>query len=172
MSDPSNPTGAHAVGGERLSVEHGYTDSSYTDSTYTESTYTDAGRPDVEGRSVGDLIGEVTSDLSKLMRQEMELAKAEMKVEASKAGKAGGMLAGAGVAGNLMLVFLSVALMWLLDEIMPLGWAAFIVALLWGIVAAVLGLRGKRELKTINPKPERTVESLKEDVQWAKTQSS
>jgi len=172
MSDPSNPTGAHAVGGERLSVEQDYTDSTYTDSNYTEPGYTEAGRPDVENRSVGDLIGEVTSDLSTLMRQELELAKAEMKVEASKAGKAGGMLAGAGVAANLMLVFLSIALMWALDEVMPLGWAALIVAVLWGLVAALLGLRGKRELKTINPKPERTVETLKEDVQWAKTRSS
>lgn len=129
-------------------------------------------RPDVEDRSVGDLIGEVTSDLSKLMRQEVALAKAELKVEAAKAGKGAGMLGGAGVAGHMALVFLSLALMFLLDSFMPIGWAALIVAVLWLIAAAVLASIGRKALKSVNPVPEQTVETLKEDVQWAKTRSS
>lgn len=128
--------------------------------------------PDVEGRSVGELIGEVTSDLSKLMRQEIDLAKVELKAEATKAGKGAGMLAGAGVAGNLMLVFLSLALVYLLNYLMPLWLAALIVAILWGVAAAVLATRGRKQLAEVNPKPEQTVETLKEDAQWVKTRNS
>ena len=82
------------------------------------------GPPDVEGRSVGDLLGEVTANLSKLMRQEVALAKVELKEEAAKAGKAGGLLGGAGAVGYLVLVFLSLALMFALDNAMGIGWAA------------------------------------------------
>jgi hypothetical protein len=164
MSDPTIGSGSSALGDDRLSVQHDYGNAGYTDS----------GRPDVEGRSVGELIGEVASDLSKLMRQELELAKVEMKAEASKAGKGAGMLAGAGVAGHLLLIFISLALMFGLTALfdMDLGWSALIVAVLWGIVAAVLAASGRKKLREVNPKPERTVETLKEDAQWAKTRSS
>jgi len=130
------------------------------------------GRPDVEGRSVGDLLGEVTGNLSKLMRQEVALAKVELKEEAAKAGKAGGLLGGAGAVGYLVLVFLSLALMFALDNAMGIGWAALLVAVLLGIVAAVLFVIGRNRFKQINPKPEQTVETLKEDVQWAKNRNS
>ena len=132
----------------------------------------DTGRPDVEGRSVGDLLGEVTSDLSKLMRQEVELAKVELKEEATKAGKASGLLGGAGAVGYLVLVFLSLALMFALDNVMGIGWAALLTAVLLGIVAAALFVVGRNRFKQVNPKPEQTVETLKEDVQWAKNRSS
>ena len=132
----------------------------------------DTGRPDVEGRSVGELLGEVTSDLSKLMRQEVELAKVELKEEATKAGKASGLLGGAGAVGYLVLVFLSLALMFALDNAMGIGWAALLTAVLLGIVAAVLFVVGRNRFKQVNPKPEQTVETLKEDVQWAKNRSS
>jgi uncharacterized membrane protein YqjE len=130
------------------------------------------GRPDVEGRSVGDLLGEVTGNLSKLMRQEVALAKVELKEEAAKAGKAGGLLGGAGAVGYLVLVFLSLALMFALDNAMGIGWAALLTAVLLGIVAAVLFVIGRNRFKQINPKPEQTVETLKEDVQWAKNRNS
>ena len=130
------------------------------------------GRPDVEGRSVGDLLGEVTGNLSKLMRQEVALAKVELKEEAAKAGKAGGLLGGAGAVGYLVLVFLSLALMFALDNAMGIGWAALLTAVLLGIVAAVLFIVGRNRFKQINPKPEQTVETLKEDVQWAKNRTS
>jgi uncharacterized membrane protein YqjE len=132
----------------------------------------DTGRPDVEGRSVGELLGEVTGDLSKLMRQEVALAKVELKEEATRAGKASGLLGGAGAVGYLMLVFLALALMFALDNVMGIGWAALLTAVLLGIVAAALFVIGRSRFKRVNPTPEQTVETLKEDVQWAKNRSS
>lgn len=131
-----------------------------------------AERPDVEGRSVGELIGELAGDLSTLMRQEVALAKAELTQEASKAGKAAGMLAGAGVAAHLALVFLSITIMWALGHVMDLVWAALIVTAVWAIVAAVLASTGRTRLKQVNPKPEQTMETLKEDAEWARTRNS
>jgi len=127
---------------------------------------------DPADHSVGDLLGRVTSDLSTLMRKEVELAKVEIKEEATKAGKASGTLVGAGLIGFLVLVFLSLAVMFGLDQVMPIGWAAVITAVLLAIVAAVLFVVGRRQLRQVNPKPEQTVETLKEDVQWAKNRTS
>jgi len=127
---------------------------------------------DPADHSVGDLLGRVTSDLSTLMRKEVELAKVEIKEEATKAGKASGTLVGAGLVGFLVLVFLSLAVMFGLDQVMPIGWAAVITAVLLAIVAAVLFVVGRRQLQQVNPKPEQTVETLKEDVQWAKNRTS
>ncbi len=121
---------------------------------------TEAGRPDVEGVSVGALIGEVTKDLSTLMRQELELAKVEMKAEAKKAGQGAGMFGAAGFAGYMVLMFLSFALWWALENIMDAGLAALIVAILWGIVGAVAYSMGKKKFDQVHPKPERTVETL------------
>jgi len=123
---------------------------------------------DTTGESLGDLVAELTGDLSKLMRQELELAKAEIRQEAVKAGKATGMLAAAGFAGYLTTVLLSFALVFALGAVVPLGWAALIVAVLWGIAGAVLYATGRARLRTVDPTPERTVETLKEDAEWAK----
>jgi hypothetical protein len=125
-------------------------------------------RVDGAGESLGDLVSELTGDLSKLMRQELELAKAEMRQEAVKAGKATGMLAVAGFAGYMTTVLISLALVFAVGAVMPLGWAALIVAAVWGITAAVLYSTGRTRLRAVNPKPERTVETLKEDAEWAK----
>jgi hypothetical protein len=114
-----------------------------------------------DNASLGELLGDVTRDLSTLMRQEVELAKAELKQSATKAGKGGGMLAGAGVAGHFVLVFLSLALMFALGALMPLGWAAVIVAVIWAIIAAVLASIGRKELKQIKGLPQ-TGETLSE----------
>jgi hypothetical protein len=114
-----------------------------------------------DNASLGELLGDVTRDLSTLMRQEVELAKAELKQSATKAGKGGGMLAGAGVAGHFVLVFLSLALMFALGALMPLGWAAVIVAVIWAIVAAILASMGRKELKQIQGIPQ-TSETLSE----------
>ena len=111
-------------------------------------------------------------DLSKLMRQEVALAKVEMKEEAAKAGKASGLLVGAGLVGYLVLVFLSLALMFALDDVMGIGWAAVITAVILGIISAVLFVLGRDKFKQVNPKPVQTVETLKEDVQWAKNRNS
>jgi hypothetical protein len=123
---------------------------------------------EVSETSVGELIGNISDDLSQLFRQEVELAKAELKQEASKAGKAGGMLGGAAFAGYLAVVLLSFALVFALGNVMDLGWAALIVAVLWGVVGAVLFANGRKKLKTVDPMPRRTVDTLKEDAQWLK----
>ena len=111
--------------------------------------------------SLGELLGDVTRDLSTLMRQEVELAKAEAKQSATRAGKGAGMLAGAGVGGHFVLTFLSLALMFALGALMPLGWAALIVAVIWGIIAAGLASIGRKELKQIKGLPQ-TSETLSE----------
>ena len=123
---------------------------------------TETQRPDVTDSSVGQLIGEVTSDLSTLLRQELELAKAEVKQEATKSGKAVGMLGAAGFAGYMVALFLSIALWWGLANVMDEGWAALIVAVLWAIIAAVLASVGRKRLREVNPKPERTIQTIKE----------
>lgn len=155
MSSPYPASGSTAAGSAPVD-----------DSSFGESGI-DPGL-DSDRSSLGEIVGEITSDLSTLMRQELDLMKAELKAEATKAGTGVGMLGGAGFAGYFLLLFLSVALMAALDAVMPLGWAALIVAVLWGIVAAVLATTGKSKLKDVNPKPEQTIETLKEDAQWAK----
>lgn len=126
-------------------------------------------RSDVAERSLGDIVGEIAEDLSRLVRQEIELAKTEAKQEVTKLGKGAGMLGGAGIAAHLLLLFGSVALMLVLGRVMPLDLAALIVAVVWAIVAAVLAARGRRQLESFDPKLETTTQTLKEDVQWAKT---
>jgi Putative Actinobacterial Holin-X, holin superfamily III len=118
--------------------------------------------------SVGELIGNISDDLSRLFRQEVELAKAELKQEAAKAGKAAGMLGGAGFAGYLAVVLLSFALVFALGNVMDLGWAALIVAAIWAVIGAVLYANGRKKLKTVDPVPHRTVDTIKEDAQWMK----
>src|SRR3954464_14049232 len=103
---------------------------------------------DVSQQSVGELIGEVSRDLSTLMRQELELAKVEIKTEVSKTGKAAGMLGGAGFAGYMVALFLSCALWWGLENVMDAGWAALIVAVIWGIIGAVLFVAGRNKMRT------------------------
>ena len=114
-----------------------------------------------DNASIGELLGDVTRDLSTLMRQEVDLAKAELKQSATNAGKGTGMLAGAGVGGHFVLLFLSLALMFALGAIMPLGWSALITAVVWAIIAAVLASIGRKELKQIKGLPQ-TGETLSE----------
>ena len=114
-----------------------------------------------ETSSLGDLLGEVTRDMSTLMRQEVELAKVELKQSATRAGKGAGMLAGAGVAGHFVLLFLSLALWWALGDVMGLGWSGVVVAIIWGVVAAILAAIGRKELNAIKGMPQ-TAETLQE----------
>jgi Putative Actinobacterial Holin-X, holin superfamily III len=111
--------------------------------------------------SVGELLSEVSRDTSTLMRQEVDLAKAELKESASRAGKGAGLFGGAGMAGVLALVFLSVALWWGLGYLMGNAWSAVVVAIIWGVVALILALVGKREIESISGMPN-TVDTLKE----------
>ncbi|MCY0905522.1 phage holin family protein [Arthrobacter sp. H14-L1] len=114
-----------------------------------------------ESSSLGELLGDVTRDMSTLMRQEVELAKVELKESATRAGKGIGMLAGAGVAGHFVLVFLSLALWWALGTLWGLGWSGVVVAVIWGIVAVVLASMGRKELKAVKGLPQ-TTETLQE----------
>ena len=123
-------------------------------------------------RSIGDIIGDISKDLSTLVRQEMDLARSELKQEVGKLGKGAGMYGGAGASGLLALFFVSLALTYLLDNWIPVELAAFIVALLWGIAAAVLAARGRKEIKEADPQLPVTQQTLKEDVQWARAQKS
>jgi hypothetical protein len=118
--------------------------------------------PDVSDRSVGDLVNQVTGDLTVLMRKELELAKAEVKQEMTTAGTAAGMLGGAGLAGYMVALFASIALWWALANGMDEGWAALVVAAIWAVVGAVLASMGRARLRRLHPRPERTVQTLKE----------
>ncbi|WP_341994244.1 phage holin family protein [Microbacterium sp. LWH7-1.2] len=112
--------------------------------------------------SLGELVGEVSRDLSELMRKELELAKAELSESAKRAGAGAGLLGGAGYAGLMAVFFLSVALWWGLGDLIDsLGWSAVIVAVLWAIVAAILYAVGRKRLKTVQGAP-KTVETVKE----------
>ena len=110
--------------------------------------------------SLGDLLGEVTRDLSTLMRQELELAKAELRQSATRAGKGAGMMGGAGYAAIMAVLFLSIALWWGLGYLVGNGWSGLIVAGLWALIGLVLFLMGRKELKAVKGAP-RTVDSLK-----------
>jgi hypothetical protein len=139
------------------------------DGAYGAERATSADRSDeVAETSIGELIGNISDHLSQLFRQEVELAKAELKQEASKAGKAAGMLGGAGFAGYMVIVLLSFALVFALSNVMDPGWAALIVAAIWAIIAAVLYANGRKKLKNVDPVPRRTVDTIKEDAQWLK----
>ena len=128
--------------------------------------------PPRDDRTLGQIVGDVAQDLSTLVRQELELAKTEVKQEASRAGKGVGMLGGAGVAGHLALIFLSLCAVFVLNNAVPLEVSALIVTVFWLLVAAVLGLMGKKALDRTNPALPQTQRSLKEDAEWVKRQKS
>jgi hypothetical protein len=115
---------------------------------------------DVGDTSLGDLVGQVARDLSTLMRQELALAKAEVRQEATRTAKGAGALGGAGVAGFFVLMFLSIALWAGLSNAMDPGWAGLIVAVVWAVIGGVLFVVGRGKLRQVNPKPERTVDTL------------
>ena len=151
-----DPSGAAGQSNYAVSPDQAYGAHSGAMGTPT----TDQGRPDVEGTSVGQLMGEVAKDLSTLMRQELELAKVEVKAEAKKAGTGAGLFGAAGFAGYMVLMFLSIALWWALSHLVGHSWSALIVAILWGIVGAVAFVMGRKKFQQVHPKPERTVETL------------
>ena len=125
---------------------------------------------DLRDEGIGDLLKQLSQETTTLVRQELELAKAEMTVKAKEGGKGAGLLGGAGVAGLLTLATLTAALVGLLDRAMAFWVAALIVGLIWGAVAAVLALQGRNKLQEATPPvPEQAQQSVKEDVQWAKT---
>jgi hypothetical protein len=113
-----------------------------------------------ERPSVGELLSDISNDISTLMRQEVALAKAELTQSAKQTGKGAGMLAGAGVAGHFVLLFISIALWWGIGDKTGHGWSALIVAAVWAIIAAILAARGRKEMKNVTGVP-RTTDTVK-----------
>jgi hypothetical protein len=126
---------------------------------------------DPREQGIGDLVKDLTSQTSTLVRQEIQLAQAEVTQKGKVAGKGAGLLAAAGVAGLLALIALTAALIAVLDTFMATWVAALIVMALWAIAAAVLAKSGQNALKRATPPAPQTVETVKEDIQWAKTQT-
>lgn len=110
--------------------------------------------------SLGDLLSEVSRDISTLFRQEVELAKAEVKQSATRAGKGAGLMGGAGYAALMAVFFLSVALWWGLGHLIDNGWSAVVVAIIWAVIAAILFANGRKAMKRVQGMPQ-TVDSLK-----------
>jgi hypothetical protein len=123
-------------------------------------------------RPLSELLSDMTQQITTLFRQEVELAKVEVRQEVSEAGKAAGILVGGGVAAFVALLILAMAASWGLAAVMPAGWAFLIVALVIAVIAGVLVVVGRNRLREVSPKPEQTIETVKEDVQWLKNQRS
>ena len=130
-----------------------------------------ANNTDARERPLGELVKDLAGQTSTLVRQEIQLAQAELTSKGKQAGRGAGMLAAAAVAGLLALIALTVCLIVALDSALPLWLAALIVTLLWGVIGAVLATRGRKDLQQATPPVPQTVETVKEDIQWAKTQT-
>jgi uncharacterized membrane protein YqjE len=122
-------------------------------------------------QSIGDLLKQLSQETTTLVRQELELAKAEVTEKGKQAGVGAGMVGGAGAAGLMALIALTLTVVFALDTFMK-GWlAALIVTLIWGAVAGVLALLGRNRIKEATPPAPQTIETVREDVQWAKSQT-
>ena len=122
--------------------------------------------------SVGELLRELSEETSTLVRQEVHLAKAELTATAKQAGKGGALLAGAAVMGLALLGAFTAFLVLVLDLVVAAWLAALIVTALYAVIVTVLALAGRSALRKATPvAPEQTVETVKEDVEWAKTQA-
>lgn len=118
--------------------------------------------------SLGDLVGQLTTEFSQLVTSHIDLAKAEIKEDVRDAGRAGGMLGGAGVSALVAVLMLSTAAAWGMAEVMDPGWAFLIVGAAWAIAAALLAMAGKKRVERMHPGPNETIEELKEDKEWLK----
>jgi len=127
---------------------------------------------ELRSHSTGELVKQLSEQTTTLVRKEFDLAKAELSQKGKVAGEGAGMFGGAAVVGLLALGTLTVVILALLDKAMDLWIAALIVTVIYGAIAAVLAMTGKdRVKKGMPPAPEQTVETVKEDVQWAKSQA-
>jgi hypothetical protein len=130
----------------------------------------DAG--DLRERPFGELLKQLSEETTRLVHQELELAKAELAQKGKQAGMGAGLFGAAGAIGLLAAAALTACFILALDAVMPAWLAALIVAVVYAAAAAVLALRGRERVKqAIPPVPEQTIEKVKEDVQWAKTQT-
>ena len=162
MSSPGTP-GSGQGGSRAMDLDD-------TAPTGGASGQVQSGGHDLRDEPISELLKRLSNETTHLVKMELELAKAEMTQKGKQAGTGVGLLGGGGVAGFLALIALTLTLIFLLDTFMKLWIAALIVTVLWAAVAGALALKGKNELKDVNPAPEQTIETVKEDVQWAKTQ--
>jgi uncharacterized membrane protein YqjE len=126
---------------------------------------------DLRDRSLGELLKQLSQETTQLVHQELELAKAELQEKGKQAGAGAGMFGGAGALGLAALGALTACFILALDLIMPAWLAALIVAVVYGIIAFILVKQGQAKIKQATPPvPEQTIETVKEDVEWAKTQ--
>jgi uncharacterized membrane protein YqjE len=129
------------------------------------------GTDDLHDRSLGELLKQLSEQTTRLVHQELELAKAELTQKGKQAGMGAGMFGGAGALGLAALGALTACFILALNAVMPAWLAALIVAVVYGIVAFVLVKQGQAKIKKATPPvPEQTIETVKEDVEWAKTQ--
>jgi hypothetical protein len=129
------------------------------------------GSEDLRERSIGELLKQLSEETTRLVHQELELAKAELSQKGKQAGAGAGMFGGAGVLGLLAAGALTACFILALNAIMPAWLAALLVAVVYGIIAFVLFKQGQTKIKQATPPvPEQTIETVKEDVEWAKTQ--
>ena len=131
----------------------------------------DGHQSEARDSSTGELVKQLSNQLSTLIRKELDLAKAELTEKGKVAGIGAGMFGGAGVAGLLALGSLTALVILLLDKAMDAAVATLLVTLIWGAVAAVLALAGRDRVREATPPAEETVETVKEDVQWAKNRA-
>jgi len=124
-----------------------------------------------DDRSLGELFAELASDTSNLVRQEINLARAEMTQKATEAGRDAGKIAAGGVLAHTALLVLVAALVAGLGEFMPIWLSALIVGVVLAIAGYILIRQGLDALKRIDPKPQQTIETLKEDKEWIKDQT-
>lgn len=126
---------------------------------------------ELRSHSTGELVKQLSEQTTTLVRKEIELAKAELSEKGKVAGQGAGLFGGAAVVGLLALGVLTAMILALLDKAMDFWVAALIVTVLYGAIAAVLAMSGRDRVKQATPPAEQTVETVKEDVQWAKTQA-
>jgi uncharacterized membrane protein YqjE len=128
--------------------------------------------PPGSDQSVGQLLRELSQETSTLVRQEVQLAKAELAQKAKQASKGAGLLVGAAVLGLAVLGAFTAFLIAVIALALPVWLAALVVTVFYALLVAGLGLAGRAALRKATPaKPEQTIETVKEDVQWAKTQA-
>lgn len=127
---------------------------------------------ELRSHSTGELVKQLSEQTTTLVRKEIELAKAELAAKGKTAGEGAGMFGGAAVAGLLALGTLTALILSLLDKAMDFSLAALLVTLVYAAIASFLALNGRERIKRgMPPAPEQTVETVKEDVQWAKSQA-
>lgn len=128
-------------------------------------------RASTDDRSTQELFSDLTREAGVLLRKEIELAKIETKAQLSEASKVGVAFTVAAVAGYLALLLLSLAAAWGLAAVLPTGVAFLIVGLVYAVAAAVLLAQARKKAAALQLAPQQTIETLREDVQWARAQT-